>query len=186
MKRGWALLFSALMVLTFAACRKSPPPVQAAAPPEDTEVEAAQSLIADYLTWPRINKEAVRMADVVLTLCVGPGPAHDADNPHMEKYIVVHGNPAAEKALRGEWPYKFPEGAVIVKQKLPEKDSTEPELLTIMVKGEAGSRPEFGDWKFFTASGDGKVDAERKDKECFSCHEKQAESDYVFGSYVNF
>ncbi len=186
MKLGWALLFSALMVLTFAACRRSPAPIHAAAPEVDSDVEATQSLIADYLSWPRINKEPVRMAGVVLTLCIGPGPEHNPDNPHMEKYIVAYGNPAAEKVLRGEWPYKFPEGAVIVKQKLPEKDSTEPELLTIMVKAEEGSRPDFGDWKFFTASGDGKVDAVRKEKECFSCHEKQAESDYVFGSYVNF
>jgi len=79
----------------------------------------------------------------------------------------------------------FPQGSVIVKQKLPTKDSTSPELLTVMIKREAGFNPENGDWEYMAVDGAGKqVLARGKLENCQACHTTVKDVDFVYRSYL--
>ena len=79
----------------------------------------------------------------------------------------------------------FPEGSIIVKEKLLTRDSTSPELLTVMVKREKGFNQESGDWEYMVVDGEQtKVEGRGKLANCQSCHVLQSETDYVFRSYL--
>ena len=61
----------------------------------------------------------------------------------------------------------FPEGSVIVKEKLPDKSSQTPELLTVMIKRGKGFNNESGDWEYMVVDGSGtKVEAQGKLENC--------------------
>ena len=79
----------------------------------------------------------------------------------------------------------FPEGSVIVKEKLPGKASQEPELLTVMIKRAKGFNPTSGDWEYMVVDGTGTtVQARGKLENCQSCHTGNSRTDYVFRSYL--
>jgi hypothetical protein len=82
---------------------------------------------------------------------------------------------------------QFPVGSVIVKEKLPAESSTEPELLTVMIKRERGYNAESGDWEYMTADGKGeKVTARGKLETCNACHTEVKSNDYIFRSYLPY
>ena len=81
---------------------------------------------------------------------------------------------------------RFPEGSIIVKEKLSEQLFTKgtPELLTVMIKQKKGFNPRVGDWEFLAVSGDAKSVLQRGRVEmCQNCHITQAKQDYVYGTY---
>src|SRR5436190_17769194 len=99
------------------------------------------------------------MPDIVAMSCVlyrsSKGAVVDSKtNPHLKKYIIVHVNDIGRKAMLEEKNPKFPEGSVIVKEKLPEEKSQTPELLTVMIKQRKGFNPESGDWEYMVVDGD--------------------------------
>jgi hypothetical protein len=79
----------------------------------------------------------------------------------------------------------FPEGSVIVKEKLSNSDSSSPELLTVMRKREPGYNTGNGDWEYMVLDGSAKsVKARGKLENCQSCHLMNQPSDYVSRNYL--
>ena len=48
---------------------------------------------------------------------------------------------------------EFPQGSMIVKEKLSSREDQTPELLTAMVKREEGYNPGSGDWEYLVLDG---------------------------------
>jgi hypothetical protein len=149
----------------------------------DPDAEALR-LIANYKVWLKANAKPQLVVSHLAALCTTPTPEMirvEDHNPHMNKYINVFVNPdGAEPFLSRQTPH-FLEGTVIVKEKLSTETSVEPELLTVMVKREAGFNPKYGDWEFFTFNGAAtKVTARGKIESCQECHVMRQDQDYVF------
>lgn len=143
--------------------------------------------IAGYRNWTRVNAEAQLMPDQVSLLCAAPFPikADDPSNPHRHKYITVYVNDTGRKAMLEQKNPAFPEGSVIVKEKLPERSSPTPELLTVMIKRGKGFNPTSGDWEYMVVDGTGtKIQAQGKLENCQSCHSAKPDTDYVFRTYL--
>jgi hypothetical protein len=143
--------------------------------------------IAGYRDWTRVNAEPQMMPDQVSLLCAAPFPvkADDPSNPHRHKYITVYVNDTGRKAMLEQKNPAFPEGSVIVKEKLPEKSSLTPELLTVMIKRGKDFNPTSGDWEYMVVDGTGtKVSAQGKLENCQSCHSAKPDTDYVFRTYL--
>jgi hypothetical protein len=152
-------------------------------------VLAAQPVqeIAGYRNWTKVNAEPQLMPDQVSLLCAAPFPAKadDPSNPHRHKYITVYVNDTGRKAMLEQKNPAFPEGSVIVKEKLSEKSSQTPELLTVMIKRGKGFNPTSGDWEYMVVDGTGtKIQAQGKLENCQSCHSAKPDTDYVFRTYL--
>jgi hypothetical protein len=124
------------------------------------------------------------MADQVAALCAPASPAR-SQSPHGPKYIVVYTNKRAQAAMADlQFKTAYPEGSVIVKEKLSTPDAKKPELLTVMVKRGKGFNSEAGDWEFFVTDAHLKITARGKDTSaCISCHQAAAKQGYVFRTY---
>lgn len=139
--------------------------------------------IAGYRGWSKVNTEPQLMPDSTSLLCAAPLPA--AKNPHLKKYATVYVNDIGRKAMLEQLKPFFPEGSVIVKEKLPDKSSREPELMTVMIKRAKGFNPTSGDWEYMVVDGTGtKVVAQGKLENCQSCHTAKPGTDYVFRTYL--
>ncbi len=143
--------------------------------------------ISGYRNWTKVNPEPQRMADRTAVLCAPAvilkedGPA----NPHRQKYVTVYVNETGRQAMLEQMRPAFPVGSVIVKEKLPEKSSQAPELLTVMIKRGKGFNPTSGDWEYMVVDGTGSnVTAQGKLENCQSCHTAKPETDYVFRTYL--
>lgn len=87
--------------------------------------------------------------------------------------------------MLGDRAATFPRGTMIVKEKLASKTSTSPELLTVMIKREAGYDKSHGDWEYAVFDGTGSKLAQRgKLENCRNCHTKQVKTDFVFRNYL--
>lgn len=144
--------------------------------------------IANYRGWTKVNPTPELMDVRTATDCAAPiggfgtyGPT----NPHREKYITVYVNELGRKAMMEQLNPKFPQGSVIVKEKLSEVFSETPELLTVMIRREKGFNPRSGDWEYMVVDGTGtKVEARGKLGKCQGCHLSTADTDYIFRSYL--
>ena len=141
--------------------------------------------IAGYRGWSRVNTEPQLMPDRTAALCAAPSLPAASKNPHTNKYVTVYVNDIGRKAMTEELNPYFPEGSVIVKEKLPDKSSQTPELLTVMIKREKGFNPTSGDWEYMVVDGTGTtVQARGKLENCQSCHTGRSGTDYVFRTYL--
>jgi hypothetical protein len=146
--------------------------------------------IAGYRDWFKVNRTPEVMEARTAILCAAPsggmktyGPA----NPHHEKYITVYVNELGRAAMMEQAKPTFPEGSVIVKEKLPDKSSQTPELLTVMIKRGKGFNNESGDWEYMVVDGSGtKVEAQGKLENCQGCHQANRGKDYVFRTYLPY
>ena len=124
----------------------------------------------------------------IAALCAAPTATQNkaaAANPHLDKFITVYVNDIGRRAMMEEKLPRFPQGSVIVKEKLANKDSTAPELLTVMIKREAGYNPENGDWEYMALDGTGKeVRSSGRLESCQSCHMMVKDTDYVFRNHL--
>ena len=120
--------------------------------------------------------------------CIAPTTKQiemDAGDPHKNKFITVYVNELGTNAMMHERNPRFPQGSVIVKEKLPAQESTSPELLTVMIKREKGYNAENGDWEYMALDGDGKeVRARGQLEKCQACHRMAAHVDYVHRNYL--
>ena len=158
----------------------------AATHPAETAVEPVKE-INGYRGWSKVNPEPLRMSDRTALLCAAPSATASTDpkNPHNNKYITVYVNELGRKAMLEQKSPAFPEGSVIVKEKLPEKSSQTPELITVMIKRGKGFNPTSGDWEYMVVDGTGtKVTARGKLDNCQSCHIAKPGTDYVFRTYL--
>lgn len=153
------------------------------------KIEAAGSdLINGYRQWTRVNPQPVLLQLNVAQACaiatLTP-PEKQKRDPHKDKFITVYVNPLGTKAMMQEKNPRFPQGSVIVKEKLPSKDSSSPELLTVMIKREAGFNPENGDWEYMAVDGAVKtVQARGRLENCQACHTIVKDTDFVYRSYL--
>ncbi len=173
-----------LMVVLSAAITlrsRSPEPVR---PTDDTQ-NAGDKVIAGYRHWTRVNPKPAMVSAQVAQLCA-PAFAPNPNGPHgPDKYITVYVNEIGRHAMMEEKTPQFPQGSVIVKEKLTTAKSATPELLTVMVKREHGYNPESGDWEYMIVNGDGLTVQERgKLENCQSCHLMDKNTDYVSRNYL--
>jgi hypothetical protein len=145
--------------------------------------------IAGYRGWTKVNSEPQLMPERTAALCAPVSPsATDVDgpkNPHRHKYLTVYVNDVGRQAMIEQLKPNFPEGSVIVKEKLPDPSSQAPELMTVMIKRGKGFNPTSGDWEYMVVDGAGtKVVAQGKLEGCQSCHTANPGSDYVFRTYL--
>ena len=140
--------------------------------------------IAGYQRWSKVNSEPQLMPDPTALLCAQV-IRDGTKNPHNNKYLTVYVNDPGRQAMYQQLTPKFPEGSVIVKEKLPEKSSQAPELLTVMIKRGKGFNPTSGDWEYMVVDGTGtKVMAQGKLENCQLCHTTKSGTDYVFRTYL--
>ena len=143
-------------------------------------------LIAGYHNWTRVNPDPLLVAAQNAQLCAVLIPAAVPAGPHAkDKYITVYVNDIGRHAMMEEQTPHFPQGSVVIKEKLTTAKSTTPELLTVMVKRESGYNPESGDWEFMVFDGSGQtVQARGKLENCQSCHLRDQDTDYVSRAYL--
>ncbi len=141
---------------------------------------------AEYRNWLRVNKKPLMMAAGTSALCAPASAAQPKiDSPHNDKFIVVYVNKLGRKGMMEQMHPRFPQGSVIVKEKLTTQDSTSPELLTAMVKREKGFNPASNDWEFFVLSGNAKtIQTQGKLENCITCHTARRSDDFVFRYYL--
>jgi hypothetical protein len=146
--------------------------------------------IAGYRNWTKVNPEPQLMELRTRLLCARALSPTAIDvngqtNPHHEKYITVYVNAVGRTAMMQQAKPNFPVGSVIVKEKLPDKTSQSPEILTVMVKRESGFNSRSGDWEYMVLDGHGESVTERgKLETCQGCHLATPQSDYIFRSYL--
>jgi hypothetical protein len=142
--------------------------------------------IQGYRNWTRVNPTPVNMDAQVAAMCAAPAAPRFADkNPHLHKFITVYVNDTGRRAMMEEREPRFPQGSVIVKEKLAAQDSLEPELLTVMIKREKGFNPETGDWEFMVTNGAGtQSQARGKLSSCQSCHTSMNSTDFIYRTYL--
>ena len=157
---------------------------QASAPgSQSDDLESLKAELSKYRTWTLVNAEPVLMDPVVAVACAAPNTS--APNPHSNKYIRVYVNEAGSRAMMSEKHPRFPQGSIIVKEKLSEATSRLPELLTIMVKRNEGYDQGNGDWDYLVVNGDGsRVERPTDVRSCQACHLAHKESDYVSRIYL--
>jgi len=103
-------------------------------------------LVEGYKQWTRVNPVPAVFHSKIAILCAEPTARQtkmEEGNPHRNKFITVYVNDIGRHAMMEEKVPRFPQGSVIVKEKLPSKDSSAPELLTVMIKREPGYNPEW-------------------------------------------
>lgn len=169
-------LLCALSAVTFGAGQK----------PASKDLRAPE--IANYKKWTLVNPQSFAMSARSAALCAAPSPPQPfkSSHPHTKsKFIRVFVNKKGRAAMFQEKNPRFPVGSVIIKEKLPAKDSTKPQLLTVMIKQRAGYDATKGDWEYLVTDGVGKKVYQRGQlPKCQGCHVTQPQTDYVFRPYV--
>ncbi|HEX8552886.1 MAG TPA: cytochrome P460 family protein [Abditibacteriaceae bacterium] len=171
------LLSLCAVTLTISATAKSK------SPEEKPKVPA----IKNYRKWNLANTQPYFVAAPQAVLCAPPSVSRQRSlaNPHEDKWIRVWVNEAGREPLLHQKTPVFPRGAVIVKEKLAEKTSVKPELLTVMIKRDKGFDAKNGDWEYYVMNGDAtEVHQGGKLQNCQSCHIPQKENGYVFRDYL--
>jgi len=147
-----------------------------------------KSEIIGYKNWVKVNDKPELMLPKVAQLCDDVRKEIiDAKfkNPHNNKYINVYVNSIGKDEMMTKTNPDFPIGTVVVKEKLSLPDSQMPELLTVMVKREAGFNPDVGDWEFITLNGQAtEVTAKGKLENCQACHLSYKYNDFITRTYL--
>jgi cytochrome P460 len=145
-------------------------------------------IISGYKHWTRVNPEPQWISPPSAALCAAMLPAERGmsdQNPHLSKFVVVYVNDVGRSAMMEQRRPRFPEGSIVVKEKLSTRESTDPELLTVMRKRGAGYDPQNGDWEYMVFDGPGQtIQASGKLENCQACHLLKAKNDYVSRSYL--
>lgn len=147
--------------------------------------------LKDKSLWTRVNSEPYRIALAIDALCRAP-TAQDyqrerKSNPHAAAYITVYVNNTGREAMLAKEVQPFPQGSMIVKEKIEiGPQGPKPLLYTLMLKREPGYNPKVGDWQFAVVGADGaQLLAVGKLENCEGCHKGKADSDYIFRPYFN-
>ncbi|HZS43873.1 MAG TPA: cytochrome P460 family protein [Blastocatellia bacterium] len=152
--------------------------------------EANADVISNYRSWTRVNDEPFSADDRLLIQCSLATPQQlkeVSESPHGHKYVIVYVNDIGKHAMLKERSPHFPEGSVIVKEKMTTAESPTPELLTVMVKREKGYNPDNGDWEFMVVDGGGKnIQARGRLENCEVCHQAEKKTDFVTRRYLTY
>lgn len=152
---------------------------------DKAEAEQSKVLLAEigkYRKWKLVNPTPVMMNPRAAAACAIAFPY----NPHEAAWASVYVNPKGASAMMTESHPAFPEGSIIVKEKLHGEDSKDPVVLTVMIKREKGYNPESRDWEYLVLDGPATKIVERgKLSKCNVCHEKYEDTDFVTMHYLN-
>lgn len=184
-----AKLLVIVTVMLLAGCAPLPADeISVPVPAPENEGPSGSELIEGYRKWTRLNPEPAWLPSRLAILCFAPTARQlelDKVDPHRDKFITVYVNDLGKKPMTTQLNPNFPPGSIIVKEKLPAKDSSSPELLTVMIKREAGYNPEHGDWEYMAVDGSGKeVKARGRLENCQGCHSTRKETGYVYREYL--
>jgi Cytochrome P460 len=195
------LLVSVLLleVCGIASLHAQNPPQPLPAPAHHDATPASASLIAGYKSWKRVNAKPHPVTSRIALLCRAPTQAEidaEATDPHLEavdhpsimrmRYVVVYVNQTAEQAMLHEKRPAYPEGSLLVKERLADPKSSVPELITVMHKREKGYNPKGGDWEYLTLDGAAKqVQSDGRLQKCQSCHSEWKHTDYTSRAYLS-
>ena len=144
--------------------------------------------LKDRTQWTQVNDKPFYISSQVNQLCAMPtADTYDRErkrNPHVSTFITVYVNNIGRKAMFAKNP-RFPEGSIIVKEKIRDYEARTPVLYTIMRKRESGYNPKLGDWEFLVVGPNGsEVLGKGRLENCQGCHHNTPESDFVFRTYV--
>jgi hypothetical protein len=174
------------------ACALAPLVTHVTAGPGSPDTSKLLKEIDGYKGWTKVNDVPQLMPHKVAAACaaivtLNRGVMIDGSgNPHRDKYFTVYVNEVGREAMLRQKAPIFPEGSVIVKEKLPAKDSDTPELLTVMIKRKSGFNPATGDWEYAVVDGGGTVVEERGNlQNCQACHIANRTTDYIFRTYLS-
>jgi cytochrome P460 len=142
--------------------------------------------LSKYRGWTLVNPTPVQMDQRTAAMCAAAVPQiSTTQNPHFDKYISVYVNEQGREPMMMKRVPSFPVGSMIVKEKLSDKSSKEPELLTAMIKRSAGFYPEGGDWEYLVLDGSASKIVERgKLDQCKACHLLYKHADFVTRLYL--
>jgi Cytochrome P460 len=185
-----AILTTILLCAAWAVAPRSVAQEIAARSLASETTQSTGELIEGYKQWIRVNPVPAVMFSQIALDCAAPRITQtkmEAGNPHRDKFITVYVNDIGRHAMMREKFPRFPKGSIIVKEKLPSKDSSAPELLTVMTKREPGYDPQNGDWEYIAFDGTGKsVQARGKLESCQACHVALKVTDYVSRNYLPY
>lgn len=184
MKRTIGLLvaLAAVVLVPVLAVRQT----QSAAP-DGFHFEAAK--LKDKTLWTPVNPDPYYISSALDALCRAPTRGNyeieRKRNPHAAAFITVYVNNVGREAMFAKQLGSFPEGSVIVKEKIGiTAEGRTPLLYTLMIKRPSGYNPAVGDWEFAVVSGNGtQVEATGKLENCQGCHMAKGNSDFVFRPY---
>ncbi len=142
--------------------------------------DASLKQIKPYRTWTLVNPTPVVMNPRAALDCAVALPI----NPHETRWASVYVNDKGAGAMKQDHPI-FPEGSIIVKEKLRSEVDKEPELLTAMIKRSKGFNPESRDWEYLMLDGRAEKILEiGRFEKCNECHEKYIYTDFVTMRYI--
>jgi hypothetical protein len=175
-------------------------PVYASVKARGDDPEQVLNALSKYRTWTLVNPEPVMMDRITSQLCAmpthgarvvrAPDPnrnkfRYNPVDPHQNKFISVYVNENGREAMMTRLSPEFPQGSLIVKEKLGSKESRTPELLTVMLKREKGYNPKSGDWEYMVVDGAASQIVERgRLSSCNVCHIAYSSTDYVTRQYL--
>lgn len=140
--------------------------------------------LGKYREWTLVNPKPQLMEPLPADSC-NFIPGRQESSPHVHKYVSVFVNSVGREAMMTKQQPKFPVGSMIVKEKLGSPESTKPEMLTAMIKREAGYNPEDGDWEYLLLDGAASKIVERgKLMRCSGCHRWYKYTDFVTRTYL--
>ncbi|MEW6736727.1 MAG: cytochrome P460 family protein [Acidobacteriota bacterium] len=188
--RAIKILIMSIVVLICSSCYseiESRSSISAAKHQADPDLEH----ISSYKSWTRVNKEpALHILDQQLgDRCLWVDDAGIVIDPpsdlHRDKFVIIYVNNIGKDEILSKRNPKFPVGSIIVKEKLPDKNSEKPELITVMIKREDGFNPKSGNWEYMVTDGTGKIiNGRGKIKSCQQCHNSKVDTDYIFRTYL--
>ncbi len=149
-----------------------------------------------YKAMHKMNESPRSIAHQFAIRCSLTPPAEikaatDHYGPHFQPYVNVYMNDPAQNHFTSQEKGAYPPGSIVVKEKLvyttaphthPDGNArTETTAIAGLVKHAPGYNAETGDWEFFFAGADGKMErSPAKLASCAECH-RNSGTDYVFG-----
>lgn len=184
MNRKFRIEVSVLLLMTLIMAVSSPSSELQQYGDSSKEMDktaATLGILTKYRTWTLVNPTPVKMEAAVAQLCAAVSRA----NPHRDRFISVYVNEIGKRAMMMQLHPNFPQGSMIVKEKLGSTESQSPELLTAMIKREKGYNPESGDWEYLVLDGTASHLTKRgRLINCSGCHLAYKTSDYVTRTYL--
>jgi hypothetical protein len=145
-----------------------------------------------YKSLHKMTARPRSVATEFAALCDTPPAAGEAmkrTGPHYAHFIHAYMNDAAHARFAKGGNAAFPEGSIVVKEKLyanRQQNDNPPVLSAVagMIKRAPGYAPKNGDWEFFYFEKDGAMQRNAAlDAKCADCH-RDARTDYVFGDFA--
>jgi hypothetical protein len=175
-------------VVCAAALQKDVTHSVSSASASPTAPPTSEVSVKGYRQWTRVNAKPHWVFSELAALCRSLTPQEQAaldKDPHKDKFVVVYVNEVARQAMLHQKNPHFPQGSLIVKEKLAAPDSTTPELLTVMHKRQKAYNPQGGNWEYLVLDGTGtRVQAQGVLQNCQSCHVQWKQTDYVSRAHL--